>query len=55
MTAKPKPEAKLTDAERHAPVVEMAREVEGEETDEAAERAFRRVVMAPKRKPAAPS
>jgi hypothetical protein len=35
---------KLTDAERHKRFVEVAREVEADETEEGAERALRKVV-----------
>ena len=44
--AKPKP--KLTDAERHARFVEMAREVEADEKPEAFNRAFKRIIARPK-------
>lgn len=39
---------KLTDAERHKRFVEMAREVEADETPESFERAFRKVTKPPK-------
>jgi hypothetical protein len=41
---KPKTKPKLTDAERHARFVEMAREVEVDESPEAFDRAFDKVV-----------
>jgi hypothetical protein len=45
MTAKPKAKPpKLTDAERHARFVETARQVEVDESPEAFDRAFERVV-----------
>ncbi len=43
MPPKPAPKPKLTDAERHKRFVEMAREVEADETPEGFDRAFRRV------------
>jgi hypothetical protein len=46
MVTKPKP--KLTDAERHARFVEMAREVEASEDPKDFERAFERVTTPPK-------
>jgi hypothetical protein len=45
MAAKPKPKAKLTDAERHKRFVEMAREVEADESPESFDKAFKRVVL----------
>jgi hypothetical protein len=50
MTAKPKREPKLTDAERHARFVETARQVEVDESPGAFDRAFDRVVR-PKGRP----
>jgi hypothetical protein len=45
MVTKPKPKKpKLTDAERHARFVETAREVEVDESPEAFDRAFDKVV-----------
>ena len=45
MNAKPKPKPpKLTDAERHARFVEMARAVEVDESPEAFDRVFKRVI-----------
>jgi hypothetical protein len=41
---KPKPKPKLTDEERHARFVDMAREVEAEETKASFDIAFSRVV-----------
>ena len=40
---KPKPQPKLTDAERHARFKDMAREVEADESPEAFEQAFDKV------------
>ena len=49
---KPDPKPKLTDAERHARFVDMAREVGVDESPEAFDRAFEKVVAAPiKRSP----
>lgn len=51
MTKKPtrapqtKPKPKLTDAERHKRFVDMAREVEADESQESFDRAFARVVV----------
>ena len=44
MTDKPKPAPKLTDAERHARFVETARAIEVDESPEAFDRAFDKVV-----------
>ena len=44
MQRKSKPKPKLTDEERHKRFVDVAREVEADETEEGAERAFRKVV-----------
>lgn len=44
MAEKSKPKPKLTDAERHARFVETARKVEVDESPEAFDRAFDRVV-----------
>ena len=51
---KPKPTSKpkLTDAERHARFVDMAREVGVDESPEAFERAFEKVVRTPQTRPA---
>jgi hypothetical protein len=43
MAKRSKPKPKLTDAERHKRFVEMAREVEADETPEAFEKAFKKV------------
>lgn len=52
MAAKPKPKAKLTDAERHKRFVEMAREVGASESPKDFDKAFKRVVAArPAKKP----
>jgi hypothetical protein len=51
MTAKTTKKPKLTDAERHKRFVEMAREVEAEETPKSFDRAFAKVV---KRKTTSP-
>ena len=50
---KPKPKAKpkLTDADRHARFVEMAREVEVDESPGAFDRAFDKVIRPPKNPP----
>jgi hypothetical protein len=42
--AKPKPKPKLTDAERHKRFVEMAHEVQADETPESFDAAFSSVV-----------
>jgi hypothetical protein len=47
MTAKPKAEPKLTDAQRHARFKEMAREVEASEDPKDFERAFGAVTRRP--------
>ena len=52
---KPKAKPKLTDAERHARFVEMAREVEVDESPEAVDRAFDRVVKPGAAKSRAPA
>jgi hypothetical protein len=44
-TPKIKPKPKLTDAERHKRFVEMAHEVEADESQDAFDRAFERVVL----------
>ncbi len=44
--AKAKPKPKLTDTERHRRFVDMAREVEADESPDAFERAFKKVVTA---------
>jgi len=41
---KPAPKPKLTDAERHKRFVDMAHEVEADETQKAFEQAFERIV-----------
>jgi hypothetical protein len=46
-TPETKPKPKLTDAERHKRFVDMAHEVEAEESQEAFDRAFERVVPLP--------
>ncbi len=46
MARKSELKPKLTDVERHKRFVEMAREVEADETIEGGERAFRKVVSA---------
>jgi hypothetical protein len=51
MPAKPKSSPKLTDAERHARFVAMAREVEVDESPGAFDKAFKKVVPSPLRKP----
>jgi hypothetical protein len=43
---KPAPKAKLTDAERHQRFVDMAHEVEADESQEAFDRAFEKVASA---------
>jgi hypothetical protein len=48
MASKKTPKPKLTDAERHKRFVEMAREVEADESPEAFEKAFKSVTKAPK-------
>ncbi len=50
MKAKSKP--KLTAAERHKRFVEMAREVDASESPKAFDRAFKRVALPSKKKPA---
>ncbi len=54
MTAKPKPKPKPTDAERHARFVDMAREVGADESPEAFDRAFDKVVRRVSPSPAKP-
>ncbi len=44
---KPKPKPKLTDAERHARFVELAREIGVDENPEAFDRAFERLRIKP--------
>ncbi len=47
MPEKSKAKPKLTDAERHKRFVEMAREVEADESPKALDRAFQKVVKKP--------
>jgi hypothetical protein len=44
---KPAPKSKLTDAERHKRFVNMAHEVEADESPESFDRAFENVVTSP--------
>ena len=48
MATKSKPKPKLSDAERHARFVETARQVEVDESPEAFDRAFDKVIRPPK-------
>ena len=45
---KPKPKPKLSDEERHKRFVEMAHEVEADESPEAFDRAFRSIIRSRK-------
>lgn len=49
--ARPERKLRLTDRERHARFVEMAREVEASDDPEAFDRAFERVAQPPPEKP----
>jgi hypothetical protein len=49
MKQKPKPRPKLTDQERHARFVDMAREVEASDDPKAFDQAFSSVASPPKR------
>jgi hypothetical protein len=44
MASRPKPAPKLDDDERHERFIDMAREVEADESGKAFDRAFRKVV-----------
>ena len=52
---KPAPKQKLTNAERHKRFVDMAREVQAEESPDAFDKAFDDVVTSPKRPAPPPS
>lgn len=48
MATKKRPKPKLTDAERHKRFVAMAREVEASDDPRAFDKAFKRIIGAPK-------
>ena len=50
---RPAPKPKITDAERHARFVETAREVGVDESPEAFDRAFEKVIRTPESRPGA--
>jgi hypothetical protein len=51
MPRKPSRPRKTSDPEQHKRFIEMAREVEADESPEAMDRAFKRVVQPPPKKP----